>query len=77
MLKRQQQRRPRSEVCLEGSGHAEINGAVHTFGPNDVFVVPPWNELRIHATADMHLFSFSDRPVHQALGALARSAGVR
>lgn len=55
-------------VCLEGSGHAEINGTSHTFGPNDVFVVPSWNTLRIHATAHTHLFSFSDRPVHQALG---------
>jgi gentisate 1,2-dioxygenase len=55
-------------VCLEGSGHAEINGTVHSFGPNDVFIVPSWNALRIHATADTHLFSFSDRPAHQALG---------
>jgi gentisate 1,2-dioxygenase len=55
-------------VCLEGSGHAQINGTVHQFGPNDVFVVPSWNELRLHATRDTHLFSFSDRPVHQALG---------
>ena len=55
-------------VCLEGSGEAEINGVVHRFDPNDIFVVPSWNALRIHATSDTHLFSFSDRPVHQALG---------
>ncbi|GLQ49197.1 gentisate 1,2-dioxygenase [Dyella flava] len=55
-------------VCLEGSGYADINGTTHSFGPNDIFVVPSWNTLRIHATADTHLFSFSDRPVHQALG---------
>jgi gentisate 1,2-dioxygenase len=55
-------------VCLEGAGHAKINGSAHSFGPNDIFVVPAWNELRIHATKDTHLFSFSDRPVHQALG---------
>jgi gentisate 1,2-dioxygenase len=55
-------------VCLEGAGHAEINGVVHSFGPNDIFIVPSWNELRIHANSDTHLFSFSDRPVHQALG---------
>ncbi|WP_207002457.1 hypothetical protein [Trinickia mobilis] len=55
-------------VCLEGSGQAEINGTVHSFGPNDIFVVPSWNALRFHATTDTHLFSFSDRPVHQALG---------
>lgn len=55
-------------VCLEGSGHAEINGITHQFGPNDIFVVPSWNTLRIQATSDTHLFSFSDRPVHQALG---------
>jgi gentisate 1,2-dioxygenase len=55
-------------VCLEGGGQAEINGVVHSFGPNDIFIVPSWNELRIHANSDTHLFSFSDRPVHQALG---------
>jgi gentisate 1,2-dioxygenase len=55
-------------VCLEGAGQAEINGVVHSFGPNDIFIVPSWNELRIHANADTHLFSFSDRPVHQTLG---------
>lgn len=55
-------------VCLEGHGHAEINGSVHPFEPNDVFVVPSWAALCLHATADTNLFSFSDRPVHQALG---------
>ncbi|WP_028217050.1 gentisate 1,2-dioxygenase [Paraburkholderia oxyphila] len=55
-------------VCLEGSGEAEIDGELLRFGTNDIFVVPSWNVLRIHATSDTHLFSFSDRPVHQALG---------
>ncbi len=55
-------------VCLEGSGYVEIAGIQHSFEPNDVFVVPSWNELRIHATSATDLFSFSDRPVHQALG---------
>jgi gentisate 1,2-dioxygenase len=41
---------------------------VHSFVPNDIFIVPSWNELRIQANSDTHLFSFSDRPVHQALG---------
>jgi len=55
-------------VCLEGHGEAEVAGKSHEFSENDVFVVPSWNTLRLRAAADTVLFSFSDRPVQQALG---------
>lgn len=55
-------------VCLEGTGEAEIDGATHRFGENDIFVVPSWSTLRLRASKRLTLFSFSDRPVQQALG---------
>jgi gentisate 1,2-dioxygenase len=55
-------------VCLEGGGEAEVAGTTWRFQPNDVFVVPSWHALRLRADRDTTLFSFSDRPVQQALG---------
>ena len=55
-------------VCLEGAGRATINGQAFDFLENDVFVVPPWHELRLEAGPDTILFSYSDRPIQQALG---------
>jgi gentisate 1,2-dioxygenase len=55
-------------VCLEGGGEAEVAGATWRFQENDVFVVPSWHSLRLRADRDTTLFSFSDRPVQQALG---------
>jgi gentisate 1,2-dioxygenase len=55
-------------VCLEGEGSADIDGVTYTFGPNDIFVVPPWHTLRLQAKVQTILFSFSDRPMQQALG---------
>ncbi|GAC1629479.1 MAG: gentisate 1,2-dioxygenase [Nevskia sp.] len=55
-------------TCLDGEGEAEIDGQVHRFAPNDVFVVPSWHALRLRAARDCVLFSFSDRPVQQVLG---------
>ena len=55
-------------VCLEGEGSAEIGGETFAFGPNDIFVVPSWQPLRLQARFRTVLFSFSDRPMQQALG---------
>ena len=55
-------------VCLEGNGTADVGGQSFAFSPNDVFVVPSWHALRLHADADTIMFSFSDRPAQQALG---------
>ena len=57
---------------VEGSGTVAITGvggAHHfEFGPHDHFVIPSWHTAQLRSTAGCVLFSFSDRPVHQALG---------
>ena len=57
---------------VEGHGEAVIGegeAAVRfAFGPRDHFVVPSWHTARLHSSGGCVLFSFSDRPVQQALG---------
>jgi gentisate 1,2-dioxygenase len=55
-------------VCLEGGGEVRVGDQTWRFDENDVFVVPSWHELQLRARGDTVLFSFSDRPVQQALG---------
>lgn len=55
---------------VEGRGTAEIGGQRFDFGPRDTFVVPSWAPLRFSAADEVVLFSFSDRPVQQAMGVL-------
>ena len=54
---------------VEGRGTAEIAGQRFAFEPQDTFVVPSWATLRleVEAGADAVLFSFSDRPVQEAI----------
>ena len=57
---------------VEGHGNISIehNGTavVYQFGPRDHFVIPSWHTAQLHSQSGCVLFSFSDRPVHQALG---------
>ncbi len=57
---------------VEGSGTATTEShhgnTQFKFGPRDHFVVPSWHTLRLTSTAGCVLFSYSDRPVHEALG---------
>jgi gentisate 1,2-dioxygenase len=55
-------------VCLEGGGHVKVGENHWRFEENDVFVVPSWHSVELQAERDTVLFSFSDRPVQQALG---------
>ncbi|MDZ4078035.1 MULTISPECIES: gentisate 1,2-dioxygenase [Hydrocarboniphaga] len=55
-------------VCLQGGGAARIGETELSFGENDVFVVPSWNELHLQVTCETILFSYSDRPVQRLLG---------
>lgn len=59
-------------VCLQGGGEVRVSGLsgerTWRFQENDVFVVPSWHTLQLRADSDSLLFSFSDRPVQQALG---------
>jgi gentisate 1,2-dioxygenase len=59
-------------ACLEGRGEVRVGtGAGETswhIEENDVFVVPSWQTLTLRAGTELTLFSYSDRPVQQALG---------
>jgi gentisate 1,2-dioxygenase len=55
---------------VEGRGTARIGEQRFEFGPRDTFVVPSWAPLSLSASEDAVLFSFSDRPVQQAMGVL-------
>ncbi len=53
---------------IEGSGRSYIgNDFVVEWGKRDVFVVPSWQKVRHEASQDAVLFSFSDRPIQEAL----------
>jgi gentisate 1,2-dioxygenase len=57
---------------VEGEGTVEVARGDRTwsfaFGPRDHFVVPSWHTARLRSAKGCVLFSFSDRPVQQALG---------
>ena len=57
---------------VEGRGRAIVTRGddqhVIAFGPRDHFVVPSWYAVRFETDAETVLFSFSDRPIQQALG---------
>jgi gentisate 1,2-dioxygenase len=55
-------------VCLQGRGEVRVGEKTWRFDENDVFVVPSWQTLQLRADTDALLFSFSDRPVQQAVG---------
>ncbi|MES2786385.1 MAG: gentisate 1,2-dioxygenase [Pseudomonadota bacterium] len=57
---------------VEGEGIVEIERGGQSWrfeiAPRDHFVVPSWHTARFSSIRGCVLFSFSDRPVHQALG---------
>ena len=55
-------------VCAEGRGTTDVEGEILDWGPNDVFVVPPWKRHSHNALKASVLFSISDRPAQEALG---------
>jgi gentisate 1,2-dioxygenase len=56
---------------VEGSGSVTIEHAgkttIFNFSPRDHFVIPSWHTAKLASTAGCVLFSYSDRPVQQAL----------
>ncbi|WP_233250144.1 gentisate 1,2-dioxygenase [Limnohabitans sp. MMS-10A-160] len=54
-------------AVVEGRGRCVINGQAMEFGPKDVFVCPSWMPYTLEADEQSVLFSYSDRPVQQAL----------
>src|SRR5262249_8681364 len=55
-------------VCVEGRGATKLDDTILEWGPNDVFVVPPWKRYAHSAAKESVLFSISDRPMQEALG---------
>jgi gentisate 1,2-dioxygenase len=53
---------------VEGSGTSRVGEASYDWEPHDVFVVPSWCRVAHRCAVDAVLFSYSDRPVHKALG---------
>ena len=54
--------------CISGRGAAVVEDTRFEFGPRDTFVVPSWNAVRFESGGeDVFVFSFSDRPVQEAL----------
>jgi gentisate 1,2-dioxygenase len=56
---------------VEGTGTVDIEAGGQRWqfalSPRDHFVVPSWHTARLSSAAGCVLFSYSDRPVHQAL----------
>ena len=57
---------------IEGSGRSIVStrsgeDVVIEWGKRDLFVVPSWHRVRHEAAEDSVLFSFSDRPIQEAL----------
>lgn len=60
----------RGRATVEREVDGEVERTVFEFGPRDHFVVPSWHRCCLSADEDAVLFSFSDRPIHAALGLL-------
>lgn len=58
---------------VEGKGRVNIGDQTFQFEPKDTFVVPSWAPVSLHANDECVLFSYSDRPIHEALGLLRES----
>ncbi len=57
---------------VEGEGETEVGEGseqrTFSWGPHDIVVVPNWAPFRHRARRQSVLFSYSDRPVQEALG---------
>jgi len=53
---------------VEGRGQVSIGSETLHFSAKDIFVAPTWFDVSFQADEDTVLFSFSDRPVQEALG---------
>jgi gentisate 1,2-dioxygenase len=54
-------------VVAEGTGSTRIGDVTFHWKPRDIFVVPSWAWVSHRADSEAVLFSFSDRPVQNAL----------
>jgi gentisate 1,2-dioxygenase len=63
-------------VSAEGQGATTVEDKVLEWGPNDVFVVPPWKHYSHRVSKESVLFSISDRPAQEALGIWREDTGA-
>ncbi len=62
---------------VEGAGRSTIGDQVFEWEKRDTFVAPSWAWQKHEASSDAVLFSFSDRPVQDALGLWREQRGNR
>ena len=63
-------------VPMEGRGRTHVgSGFTVEWGKRDIFVVPSWQSVRHEADEESVLFSFSDRPIQEALGLFREDRG--
>ncbi len=62
---------------VEGRGRTKIGDKIINWGVNDTFVIPSWHNHQHFADEECVLFSYSDRPVQQALGLWREDRGNR
>jgi gentisate 1,2-dioxygenase len=62
-------------VVVEGEGHSMVGGQRFAWKPRDIFVVPSWFRVSHHPQRETVFFSFSDRPVQEALGLWREARG--
>jgi gentisate 1,2-dioxygenase len=55
---------------FDGRGTVTLDGDTHELEHGDVFAVPSWCELALHADTGLDLFTFSDAPVVEKLSLL-------
>jgi gentisate 1,2-dioxygenase len=63
-------------VVTQGKGITVIGDTRISWKPRDIFVVPSWMPVTHQPSTDSILFSFSDRPVQQALGLWREARGA-
>jgi gentisate 1,2-dioxygenase len=64
-------------AVVEGSGRSTIGDKTFDWTKRDVFVAPSWAWQTHEASSDAVLFSFSDRPVQDAVGLWREQRGNR
>jgi gentisate 1,2-dioxygenase len=55
-------------AVVEGTGVSKIGDTTFHWKPRDIFVAPSWYATTHRADSEAVLFSFSDRPVQEAIG---------
>jgi len=63
-------------TLMEGRVRATVGGERFELGPRDLIALPGWTEVRLEALEESVLFTFSDRPVYEALGLWREERGA-